>query len=115
LRHVRIENDSNREPRFWVQAEADADCHRVLARGELDLAAVPALEQAVTQAEQGGGARIVLDLAGVTFIDSSGVHFLLRTSTRLAAEGRFRVTRPSPAVQNMIELSGIGKLLPMDE
>jgi anti-anti-sigma factor len=54
--------------------------------GELDEAACPQLERCL-DAHCGPGARIVLDLRGLNFLDAAGVELLHRTSARSALEG----------------------------
>jgi anti-sigma B factor antagonist len=50
--------------------------------GELDLSTVPTLEAAV-EASVARGGLLVLDLSAVSFVDSTGVHALLRIARRL--------------------------------
>ncbi len=81
---------------------------RLTLRGELDLATVPRLEQALAEA----GDDVVLDLRGLTFMDSTGVRVLLE-----AAEGHgpgLRMIAPERGeVRVTIEETGIAPLLPL--
>jgi anti-anti-sigma factor len=81
---------------------------RIALRGELDLGTAGQL-QAALAAETGG--PLVLDLTGLTFMDSTGVRVLLEAAERTdglsivpPADGDARVT---------IEETGIGALLPL--
>jgi anti-anti-sigma factor len=58
----------------------------VVARGELDLATAPFVEQAV-RAPAGAGGHLVLDLRGLSFMDSSGVRVLITTHGAVEAAG----------------------------
>jgi anti-anti-sigma factor len=60
---------------------------RVVVRGELDLAGVPALEAALLWADEAGVAALELDLRGVTFIDSSGIRCVLGAYHAALARG----------------------------
>lgn len=61
-------------PEFGVDVEPlDASTTLLVPRGDLDIATTPALENAFREQLDGGGARIVLDLSGVPFIDSTGM------------------------------------------
>jgi anti-anti-sigma factor len=60
----------------------------VTVRGEVDLATAPQLEASVTQVFTTDAGSVVLDLAGMTFIDSSG----LRVLVALSNDGRERGT-----------------------
>ena len=58
------------------------------------------------------GARLALDLTGVTFIDCSGVNALLascRDARRLG--GSMRVAGASPRVRRLIEITGLEQVL----
>lgn len=48
---------------------------------------------------------LVLDLAGATFLDSSGIGFLVSLASRLKSGGRqFALRDPSPQVRKTLEL-----------
>ena len=64
-----------------------ADSYVLGARGELDIATAPLLEDAFEVAVGSGADRIVLDLRATTFIDSTGLRVLLGM-TRRAGAGR---------------------------
>lgn len=54
------------------------------------------------------GELVVVDLAGLTFIDSSGIGELLRISDALGREGRrLSIRDPSPAVERVLRITGL--------
>jgi anti-sigma B factor antagonist len=58
------------------------------------------------------GHAVALDLAEVTFMDSTGLTTLM--DAHLAARNNgwtFEIRRPSPAVKRVFELAGVGRLL----
>ena len=56
--------------------------------------------------------RLVLDLAGVTFMDSSGIALILRTERRMRAlGGRAAVLNPGRQPLRVIDASGIDRLI----
>lgn len=74
--------------------------------GAVDLATAPELDQAIKQALDGPGRRLVLDLRGVDFMDASGVAILLRHDQRARAAARpFVVVRGPPQVQRLFDLT----------
>jgi anti-anti-sigma factor len=83
---------------------------RLTLRGELDLGTAEQLERALADA----GDDVVLDLRGLTFMDSTGVRMLLE-----AADGNhpgLRIIAPASGdVRVTIEETGIGPLLPLVE
>jgi anti-sigma B factor antagonist len=92
-------------PTTWEWNEAD-DGRRVLSvRGELDVAVGPEFGAAVEEALASNGSDVVLiELSDVEFIDSSGLRVLLQL--RREHDDRVQITRISPVVQRLLELTG---------
>ena len=92
-------------PAFRVRESVDEAGGRLVLRGELDLVAVPDLQAALDRVERAGAPRIVIDLAGLDFIDATGLRCLLDAEARGRASGRPVVlVRHSAAVQRLIAL-----------
>jgi anti-sigma B factor antagonist len=84
--------------------------------GELDLATVPRLETAVSEALESGGNRIVLDLSELSFLDSSGLRLLLMLFDRATSDGwTLTLARPSEPVRGLFEMTGVAERLPVVE
>jgi len=80
---------------------------------ELDLAADSECEAAL-RLVQGAWESVTLDLRGLTFMDSSGVRFILALSAMAARDGfELRVIKGNAAVQRVLELSGVEDRLEM--
>lgn len=80
--------------------------------GDLDLATIPEFEDAVGA---GGEADLIVDLSGVRFIDSSGIHAVVRAQMARAERrlGIELVVAPDSAVDRVLEMSGLReRLLP---
>lgn len=91
----------------------DGDTHRVLAVGELDIATVGALEKAVLDVEDGARV-IVLDLRGLSFMDSTGLRLMIDLTERYGAEpNRLQVIAGSPAVERLLDIAGLRDRLPL--
>ena len=83
----------------------------VAVHGEIDINAVPELQAAVDAAIRDSAGAFVIDLADVTFIDSSGLHVLLRARSLLGREDRaLAVVCPFGPVRRVFELSGCSEL-----
>jgi anti-sigma B factor antagonist len=83
---------------------------RLTLRGELDLATAAQLEQALSEA----GDDVLLDLRGLTFMDSTGVRVLLEAAER--SRDGLRIVPPLDGDARItIEETGIGALLPLEE
>lgn len=77
-------------------------------RGEVDMATAPALEDRLDDAIRESTGPFVLDLAGVAFLDSTGLRVLLRARGLLGREDRaLAVICPHNPVRRVFELSGL--------
>ena len=88
--------------------------HVVVApRGDLDMATVGAVEQELRQLYESGFRSIVLDLGGLTFMDSSGLHLVMRWAAEASNDGlAFEVEPGPPVVQRIFELAAVTDQLP---
>jgi anti-anti-sigma factor len=81
--------------------------------GEIDLATVAPLREATTTAIASRDYdRLIFDLSGVTFIDSSGLHVLAQAQRALGRDGGATlVICAAPNVRKVFELTGLDRLL----
>ena len=79
---------------FVVEVQRRDDVAIVQSRGELDLVSVETLRAALDGIES--AARLVIDLRGLSFIDSSGLHLLVALHQRAQRDG-FQLTLLAPA------------------
>jgi anti-sigma B factor antagonist len=80
---------------------------RVSLQGELDLASAPRLEERLASIEEQELSRMVIDLGGLAFIDSSGLRVLLLADSRARERGYELVLAPGPEpVQRVFEMTG---------
>lgn len=80
-------------------------------RGDIDIATVPQLAR-ILDVAIARDESVILDLAGVEFIDSTGLRELIRAHGRVTAQGRrLAVTcQPPAAAARLISLTGLGTL-----
>ena len=77
-----------RPPELQVDVDSiDANTHLLSPRGELDVSTVETLSDAFRDQANGGGSRIVLDLDGVPFIDSTAMATIAEWRDKLYDEG----------------------------
>ena len=77
--------------------------------GEIDLASGAALQARLDHVVATTAGTVVVDLAGVGFIDSSGLRVLVELRRRLAAMNRsMRVHDPSAPTRRLLQLTGLG-------
>ncbi|NUP32050.1 MAG: STAS domain-containing protein [Streptomycetaceae bacterium] len=90
-----------------IDVRRDGD-HRVQVRvaGELDQDTAPQLRRAVSAALRGHPAALHIDLAGVPFADSAGLHILLDTRSRLDGWGGTLTVDAGEQVRDLLRLTG---------
>jgi anti-sigma B factor antagonist len=110
-------SDTARSPRFdWTpfhcEVVPDGDVVLVRPFGELDLATAPMLAARLIELSGNGHAKVVLDLAGLTFVDSSGMRTIVE-ARHVAASHRveLEILPGPPNVQRAFEVAGLGPML----
>ena len=70
-------------------------------------------EQELRQLCESGFRTIVLDLGGLTFMDSSGLHLVMRWAAEASKDGfAFELEPGPPMVQRIFELTAVTDQLP---
>ena len=96
---------------FAVEVQQRDDVAIVQPRGELDLVTVETLRaalDAITSAE-----RLTLDLRGLSFMDSTGLHLLVTLHQRAQRDGwHLTLVAPAAPVDQAIQLCGLDQALP---
>jgi anti-anti-sigma factor len=83
--------------------------------GELDLSVAAALEQQLISALSDPVGALHVDMAGVTYLDSSAVRALLQVVSHAQESGkRVQVTAASVICRRVLELAGVDTVLGLD-
>ncbi|MGB9723819.1 MAG: anti-sigma factor antagonist [Chloroflexia bacterium] len=83
-------------------------------QGRLDAAHAPQLEQMLREALEGKPPALIVDLAQVTYLSSSGLRALLVAAKQLHRSGGHLVLCcPRPAVARVLRLTGFMEILPV--
>lgn len=87
----------------------------VRLHGEFDMAGADRFRDVVDPLlEDGSVSHLCVDMSGVTFVDSSGIGALLGRFRRLGArDGAMSLVGAPAAVQGMLDLSGILRVIPL--
>jgi anti-sigma B factor antagonist len=81
-------------------------------QGDLDMATAPMLEEALLEA--GFDQRLVIDLSGCTFLDSSAVRVLVAAARDAqAGEGNLSLVTPDPGALRVLQISSVDSMLPV--
>ena len=85
---------------------------RMALSGELDMATVDVLTNALLNSERDGASAIMLDLRDLTFMDSTGLHVFLRARERSLGNGhRLLFVGASRPVRTVFEIVGMDSVL----
>src|SRR5918997_1164412 len=94
------------------------ECGVTVARlqGDVDVAGIADLERALLAAAGDGDHGLVLDLAGVAYLDSAGLHLLHDTARAFRARGQALrlVAAPGSTVLRLLELVNIEQTVALD-
>ncbi len=93
-------------PPFRTELEPHRDTILVAAEGELDMSSAGQLDAQLRELREAGFRRIVLDLRGLSFIDSSGLRTILdaHAASRTACVDFVLIQGPKP-VRRLFELT----------
>jgi anti-sigma B factor antagonist len=99
--------------RLRMTSEREGDVHTIGLSGELDLATADGVQRELECVEATDVEAIVVDLSGLTFMDSSGVRLIVRADARSRADSnRLTLLRGPSSVQRVFALSGLEDRLP---
>ncbi len=76
--------------------------------GELDIASVGAVNDAIDDYLSGDSSGVVFDLGGLTFMDSTGLALMLQVSKKVDA---IEICNATPIVRRVIEATGLKEIL----
>lgn len=97
---------------FLVETQTNGRANTLVLTGELDLLSTPILGQALRGAAESDAELIVIDLRGLEFMDSSGLHVLLQGQQQAHDSGRrFALIRGGEQVQRLLDLTGVAEFL----
>ena len=110
--------DGNRgaSDKLMIVVEPDPQGVHVRLMGEVDLATAPELDRVLDELAGNGHGRLLIDLGGVEFMDSTGIGSIFRAPRSTDANGhRLTVRRGSPQVQRLFELTGMTEPLTFED
>ena len=92
-----------------VSSRSQADHTIVAASGEIDLYTAPRLAAELNSVlARDDAARIVVDMSGVDFCDSTGMNVLLSALKRAREQGgELELAGPRPAVRKILQVTGL--------
>jgi anti-sigma B factor antagonist len=98
----------------WVETERHLDTSIVRLHGEFDLSAEERFRENLERVVHAATATLVLDLRGLTFMDSTGLRMLVSLNNRAELDGiDFAVLCDDGNVRNVLRETGLEGILPV--
>jgi anti-sigma B factor antagonist len=93
--------------------QVDSGATIVAPTGRLDVAGAPALKDAISEALKNGQPRVVLDMEGVSFVDSTGLGSVIAALKQIrSSQGDLRLAAPNQQVRVVLELTTLDRVFP---
>ena len=101
-----------RDESLTCEVVPERDAVRVRPVGSLDMATAPVLEQQLEELREAGFRQLIVDLGGLSFMDSTGLRIALKWHEAAERDGFEIGFAPGPpAVQCVFELTGMSDVL----
>jgi anti-anti-sigma factor len=99
---------------FTIDERTRAGGAELALAGDLDMSATFVLEPVLDRVLAGAPGELVLDLAGVPFVDSSGLGLLIATHERADRAGvDMAISGAAPEIQRVFHIVGLDGVLPV--
>ena len=85
----------------------------VAPTGRLDVAGAPTLKEAISEALKSGSPKVVLDMEGISFVDSTGLGSVIAALKQIrSSQGDLRLAAPNQQVRVVLELTTLDRVFP---
>ncbi|HEY2436955.1 MAG TPA: STAS domain-containing protein [Solirubrobacteraceae bacterium] len=85
----------------------------VAPTGRLDVAGAPALKDAISDVAKNGPPKVVIDMEGISFVDSTGLGSVIAVLKQIRnRRGELRLAAPNQQVRVVLELTTLDKVFP---
>ena len=99
---------------FTIDERTRGDGAELALSGDLDMSATFVLEPILDRVLAGAPGELVLDLAEVPFVDSSGLGLLIATHERADRAGvDMAIAGAGPEIQRVFQIAGLDGVLPV--
>jgi anti-anti-sigma factor len=97
---------------FDLQTETEGSSALLRIRGDLDLQVVDQVTEALTQLEAAGPELLVIDVSGLSFMDSTGMGAIAAAHIRAMEAGRrFAIVRPPAGVRQAFDRTRLDEVI----
>jgi anti-anti-sigma factor len=96
-----------------IDVEHDGESVVIRPVGELDISSTQPLDAELRKAVASDASEVILDLGGLTFIDSTGIRLLVFATAHSRQNGdRLRMLHGSEAVERVFKRTALDRSLP---
>lgn len=92
---------------FQLDATHEGDWTTLRLAGEFDTHAAMSFDRVVNDLTMGAEPRLVIDMAGVSFVDSSGLRSLVRARTKVGGKESLVLRSPRASTVRLLEITGL--------
>jgi anti-sigma B factor antagonist len=97
-----------------VSPAAEAAPALIVLSGEMDIVSAGSFTETMTELERSSPEGVVIDVGGLTFIDSSGINALVQAARAVEARGgRAVLAAPGTHVQRVFDITRVGDVVPV--
>jgi anti-sigma B factor antagonist len=94
-----------------LETDERGDLTVIAVKGEVDLYTAPSLKERIADLVSGGKSKLAVDLAGVEFMDSTGLGVLIGALKRCKeAGGSLSLVAPREPVIKVLSITGLDKV-----
>jgi anti-anti-sigma factor len=102
------------QPEFQISHRTEGGWTVVQVHGEADVSTVPQVREHTVELIEGGHRHLILDLRGVTFMDSTGLGVLVGILKRIrACHGDLKLVIANPDIVRIFTITGLHKVFPI--
>jgi anti-sigma B factor antagonist len=99
-----------------VESRETGDWTVVEARGEVDLYTAPRLKEELAELVDRGRNKLVVNLEGIEFLDSTGLGVLIGALRRCReSDGALALAAPTEAVRKVLRITGLDQVFPIHD
>ena len=104
------------EQEFHIEERPGTAAPVIAVRGEVDVATAPQLRECLQRVIADGASTVVLDLLGVTFLDSTALGVVIGAHKRCRElGGELRVVVADPRLVKIFEITGLTGVLSISD
>ena len=93
--------------------QTDGGVAVIVPSGRLDVAGAPALKDAISQLAKNGPPKVVIDMEGISFVDSTGLGSVIAALKEIrSSQGELRLAAPNQQVRVVLELTTLDRVFP---